>query len=189
MTATNQAQGFVPVLQQQGGGTVRPFCLPGGIPTGYATAIYSNQPVKYTTTGVIAPVAAATDGLLGAFIGVQYTDANGRPQFSNQWVASTTATDIRVWYTLDPGIEYEIQGDGPVARAAIGDQANFSNLTANGAGLSQCTMSATLKGATNTGQLTITGLSLMPGNDWGDAYTLVRVKIAAHQLYPTVAAI
>ena len=65
----------------------------------------------------------------------------------------------------------------------IGDEANLSNTTAgsNVTGLSQCTLSTTLTGAGNNAQMRIVDLAPIPGNAWGDAYTIVRATISKHQ--------
>jgi hypothetical protein len=188
MSSTSAPFGLRPSRMSSGYGTRGEEALPGGIPTGYNTAIYMNQPIKFNSSGEIVP-AAAGDSFVGVFVGVEYTDANGRRQISNQWVANTTATDVVVYFTSDPDMEYEIQAAGSLAQAAIGDQADFSNATANGSGFSQATLSTTLAGAGNSAQLRIVGLALYPDNAWGDTYTIVRVRINEHQFQATVNAI
>ena len=137
--------------------------------------------------------SAATSGyqVAGAFDGCEWTDTTGRRRISNYWPASTSGTAIVAYFYNDPLIVYEIQADGSVAQTAIGDNANFSNLTAGSTttGLSQCTMSATLTGTSTYGQLRIVDLAPYPGNAWGDAYTIVRVQIANHQFVATLNAI
>ena len=78
-----------------------------------------------------------------------------------------------------------------VAQTAIGDNANFSNLTAGSTttGLSQCTMSASLSGTSTYGQLRILDIAPYPGNAWGDAYPILRVSVANSQFVATINAI
>jgi hypothetical protein len=104
---------------------------------------------------------------------------------SNYWPALTayqTGSCVAYFYN-DPNIVYEIQADGSVAQSSIGDEANFTNLTAGSTttGLSQCTMNSTLVGANNVGQVRIVDIAPYPGNDWDDAFTIVRVTVAEHQ--------
>ena len=173
-------------------GLERAQALANGIVSAYSSDILKGQPVKYVTAGVIQPVTS-TEAFVGAFAGVEWTDTTGRRRVSNYWPASTayqTGSCVAYFYN-DPLIVYEIQADGSVAQSAVGDNANFSNLTAgsNVTGLSQCTMSATLTGTSTYGQLRIVDLAPYPDNAWGDAFTIVRVQIAEHQFVAPLNAI
>jgi hypothetical protein len=164
-------------------GLDRAQALANGISSAYGSDILKGQPVKYNN-GVLA-IAAAGDAFVGAFDGVEWTDTTGRRRVSNYWPASTayqTGSCIAYFYQ-DPQIVYEIQADGSVAQTAIGDQADLSNTTdgSNVTGLSQCTLSSTLKGANGQGQMRIVDLAPYPGNAWGDNYTIVRATVAKHQ--------
>jgi len=172
-------------------GLERAQALTNGITSAYSSDILKGQPVKYNN-GVINPVTS-TEAFVGAFSGVEWTDTTGRRRVSNYWPANTayqTGSCIAYFYN-DPLIVYEIQADGSVAQTSIGDNANFSNLTAGSTttGLSQCTMSATLTGTATFGQLRIVDLAPYADNAWGDAYTIVRVQVANHQLVATLNAI
>lgn len=165
--------------------------LGDGIASGLSSNIYMGQPVKFTTAGTITPVTS-TEAFVGVFWGCFYTPPGGLPPvISNFWPANATyvAGTCMAFFTSDPQIVYKIQADGSVAQTSIGDQANFSNLTANnGLGNSACTMSASLVGASSQGQLRITNRELYVNDSWGDAYTDVTVQIANHQfVYPQVA--
>jgi hypothetical protein len=190
MSATSAPFGLRPAFFPTG--LERAQAIANGITSGYTSDILKGQPVKYMTTGVVQPVTG-TEAFAGAFAGVEWTDTTGRRRVSNYWPANTayqTGSCVAYFYN-DPLIVYEIQADGSVAQAAIGDNANLSNL-ANGSnvtGLSQCTMSATLTGTSTYGQLRIVDLAPYPGNDWGDAYTIVRVQIANHQFVSPLNAI
>jgi hypothetical protein len=188
MSASNAPFGLRPAYFPTG--LERAQALANGIASGYSSDILKNQPVAYTSNGTIQPVAS-TEAFAGAFAGVEWTDTTGRRRVSNYWPAGTTGTAIVAYFYNDPLIVYEIQADGIVAQTAIGDNANFSNLTAgsNVTGLSQCTMSATLTGTSTSGQLRIVDLAPLVDNAWGDAYTVVRVQIAKHQFVATINAI
>ena len=181
MSATSAPFGMRPAFHPSG--LDRAQALANGISSAYGSDILKGQPVKYNN-GVLA-IASAGDAFVGAFDGVEWTDTTGRRRVSNYWPASTayqTGSCVAYFYN-DPNIVYEIQADGAVAQSAIGDEANFSNLTAGSTttGLSQCTLSASLAGANNSAQMRIVDLAPYPGNDWGDSYTIVRATVAAYQ--------
>ena len=178
MSATSAPFGLRPAFFPTG--LERAQALANGITSAYSSDILKGQPVKYNN-GVINPVTS-TEAFVGAFAGVEWTDTTGRRRVSNYWPANTAyqAGSCVAYFYNDPLIVYEIQADGSVAQTAIGDNANFSNLTAGSTttGLSQCTMSATLTGTSTYGQLRIVDLAPYADNAWGDAYTIVRVQIA-----------
>ena len=187
MSSTNAPYGLLPVRHPSG--TIRPQGFNNGILSGYNTAIYQYQPVKMSTDGYIQ-AASAGDQILGSFAGVQYVDANGRPNYSNQWLASTSASQIVAYVTTDPQIVYAIQADGSLTQAAIGDEADVSNASAtNGLGFSAATLSTSLVGANNTATLRVVDLYNVPDNAWGDAYTQVLVQVVEHQYVAPKAAI
>jgi len=172
-------------------GLERAQALTNGIPSGYASNILKGQPVEYyANNGVIQPVTS-TEAFSGSFQGVEFTDTTGRRRVSNYWPASTTGTNIIAYFYNDQQIVYEIQADGSVAQTAIGNEANFTNLTAGSTttGLSQCTLSASLVGSSTQGQMRIVDIAPYVDNAWGDAYTVVRVQVAKPQFVAAVTAI
>ena len=156
----------------------------GNVSAGYATNILKGQPVKMNTAGYIE-VAAAGDSFLGAFAGVEWTDSTGRRRVSNYWPANESfqVGSVVAYFYSDPNIVYEIQSDGTLTQAAIGDEANLSNHTAGSTttGLSQATISSSLVGADGEAQLRIIDIAPYPDNAWGDNFVIVRVQIAEHQ--------
>ncbi len=189
MSATNAPFGLRPAFFPTG--LERAQALTNGIPSGYATNILKGQPVSYSAnSGQIIPVAT-TEAFSGSFQGVEFTDTTGRRRVSNYWPASTTGTNIIAYFYNDQQIVYEIQADGAVAQTAIGNEANFTNLTAGSTttGLSQCTMSASLVGSSTQGQMRIVDIAPYVDNNWGDAYTVVRVQISKPQFVAVVTAI
>jgi hypothetical protein len=190
MSTTSAPFGLRPAFHPSG--LDRAQALANGIASGYASNIFKGQPITYSQgTGVIVPVTG-TEAFSGAFAGVEWTDVTGRRHVSNFWPANTayqTGSCIAYFYN-DEKIVYEIQADGVVAQTAIGNEANFSNLTAGSTftGLSQATVSATLVGTGVQGQVRIVDIAPYPGNAWGDAYPIVRVTVAESQFVaPTVA--
>ncbi len=197
MSATLAPFGLRPAFHPTG--LDRAVALAGGIASGYANTILKGQPVQYGTTanggtiGTIIP-AGATGAWIGAFAGVEWTDSTGRTHVSNYWPGGTTyqAGSCIAYFYREPAIEYEIQADGSLAQSAIGNEYNFTNVTAGSTttGLSQATLgAATAVGNGVQGQMRVVGLAPYPDNQWGDAYTIARVQIANSQFYGAVTAI
>lgn len=178
MSTISQPFGLRPSYSPSG--VVRPTAY--SIATGYSANIRQNQPVKIGTDGTIQ-AAAIGDRFIGTFQGVEFTDSDGRRRVSNKWTASTAATDIIAYVTLDPSIVYEIQANGSIAVTDIGKQADFTTITAGSTvtGLSALMLdTATL---TDSGNASLRIIDLAPGPDnaFGDSYTVVQVQIAEHQ--------
>ena len=182
MSSTSAPFGMRPSFHPSG--LDRAVALPNGIASAYGTGILKGQPVALNTSGNII-AATAGSAYQGAFAGHEFTDTTGRRLVSNQWVASTayqTGSCVAYFYN-DANIVYEIQADGIVNQSAIGDEANFTNLTAGSTttGLSALMLdTATLTDSGNA-QLRIIGLSPAPDNDFGDSFTIVQVQVSEHQ--------
>lgn len=182
MSSVSAGFGFRPIYHPSG--VIRPKALPGGIASGYATSIWKGDPVILATATGTLQAAAVENDVIGIFGGVQYTPTVGaRMVFSPYWPASTTyvAGSLVAFYWEDPDLVYEVQANGSIAQAAIGDQAdmvasNGSNVT----GQSSIQLDSSLAGAGVQEQFRITGLALYPDNAWGDAFTIVQVQIAQH---------
>lgn len=184
MSTTLAPFGMRPVFHPSG--LVRAHAIPGGITSGYATALYQGTPVTINTSGNVVIAANAAD-FVGCFDGVEYTDSNGRRQFSKYWTASLTATDIIAYIYDDPLIVYEMQAEGSLAQTAVGDQANFSTTNPRAVGdgstipgTSTTALSTTLAGAASQGMVRVLDKGRYVDNDWGDTYTIVQVQVARH---------
>ena len=189
MSATSAPFGLRPAFHPSG--LDRAQALAGGIPSAYSSDILKGQAVLYVAgSGVIEPVNATGDSLSGAFAGVEWTDTTGRRRVSNYWPANTayqTGSCVAYFYN-DPNIVYEIQADGSVAQTSIGLDANLSNFAAgsNVTGLSQATLNASILSTGVQGQVQILDIAPYPDNDWGDAFTIVRVQVARRQIAAVV---
>lgn len=183
MSASSNPSGIKPKYSQVG--PVRPQAYQYGIASGYASSLYKYQPVTMNTSGNLVQATTAQD-IMGVFAGWEGLDPTGRWFTSNNWLANQTYQTGEFMYAYifqDPSIVYAIQADGSVAQTAIGDQADFTNITSGSSttGLSSCTMNHTLAGASSQGQLRIIELDLSANNAWGDAFTVVHVQIARLQ--------
>lgn len=191
MSATSAPFGLRPVFHPSG--LDRAFALANGIQAvstsgnvsaGYATTIYKGQPVAMNTAGWIE-VATSGTPFLGAFAGVEWTDATGRRRVSNFWPANESfqVGSVVVYYYQDPNIVYEIQAAGSLDQTSVGDEFDITNVS-NGStttGLSQCTLGTSAAGADNVKQMRVIDIAPYPDNAWGDNFTIVRVVIAEYQ--------
>lgn len=175
MSSTSAPFGLRPAYSPSG--IVRPEAM--SILTGYATTIYQYQPVKIHTDGTVQ-AAAVGDRFIGTFMGVEWTDTDGRRRVSNRWTASTAGTEIVAYVTLDPTIVYEIQSNAALAVSNIGEQYDFSAASGNATtGLS----SQMLDVASSAANASLRLIGITPGanNAWGDTYVIAQVQISEHQ--------
>ena len=183
MSATSAPFGLRPAFHPTG--LDRAQALANVIESGYAANILKGQAVKLTAAAGYIVVASAGDPLFGVFDGVEWTDTTGRRRVSNYWPTGTAyqSGSLIAYVWTDPQVVYEIQATGSIAQTAIGAEFDISNATAGSTttGLSQCTMDTTAASANNSKQLRVVNIAPYPGNDWGDAFTIVRVQIAEHQ--------
>ena len=189
MSATYTPFGLKPVYHPSG--IIRSLNYTGAYDTG--AVFYSGTPValdEATTAGVSTLVVAgntpvANKRLAGVFGGVEYTDAAGRRTVS-KWFgpALGTATDVVMWLFMDPEIVYEIQANGAIANTAVGQEFNFTAVTSGqiigngGLGTSTAGLDPTQVAVGVQGQVQVVNLGREIDNAWGDAATIVQVKIA-----------
>lgn len=130
MANTDAPRGAVPIKHLDGSpynGATSPY----KIANAYNTAIFTGDFVKMQATGYIALAAGGDLGLLGVFQGCKYTDANGKPQFSPYWPASTSTfnSEGAVAAVVDaPDVIFEMQMDSDSAtpsQADVGTNADF----------------------------------------------------------------
>lgn len=156
----------------------------GNVSLGYASNIFKNAPVKMNAAGYIENVAS-DEAFLGAFAGVEWTDATGRRRVSNFWPANESfqVGSVIAYYYQDANIVYEIQATGTLTQSAIGDQYNFTNPTAGSTstGLSSAAMGTSGSGSGGTNQLRVINIAPYPDNAWGDSYPIVQVQVALSQ--------
>lgn len=181
MSATSAPFGFRPAYHPTGMDRASKYQIAGA----YGTAIYKQAVVRLDTNGQVIVGAAAAD-LLGVFAGCEYIDATGKPTVSPFWPAGQTiqsGSTVTAWVYEDPDNVYEVQANGSVAQAAVGDQTDVVNVGAGSAstGISSSGVSSTLAGAGVQGQFRIIGFGQQVDNVPGDAFTIVQVQIARHQ--------
>lgn len=180
MSTTSAPFGLRPSYHPSG--YIRPKA--GTITSAYAVNMFQFAPVKIGTDGTLQ-MAAAGDRAQGAFMGVEFTPSTGRRQMSNYWPANQVATEIVAYYTNDPWIVYQIQANGSITQADVGNQADWTTNNTNSGNLITGLSSVALNTATLTDSgsagLRIIGIPAAPDNVPGDTYTIVDVQISEHQ--------
>lgn len=184
MSAALQPFGLKPVYHSSG--LDRAIAYTGGLSS--SATLYQFSPVSINA-GLLTndqATGAAAGTTFGVFDGIEYTDASGRRAVS-KWYSSAlgTITDQLVWVWIDPETVYEVQGNGPINAAAIGREFDYVNPAAGsiigngGLGQSTAALDSTGPVAAGTqGKVVVVGLGRAVGNSWGDAYTVVQVKLA-----------
>jgi hypothetical protein len=186
MPSTSAAFGLRPAFHPSG--VVRPVAMT--IESGYNANILQFQPVLISSTGNIQAAGASTP-FVGSFMGVEFTDTDGRRRVSNKWTAGTSATDIIAYVTTDPAIVYEIQSDATLSIADIGSQMDFDSVTAGSTttGLSAAMLDVATKTTSGNALCRVVNLQPDVNNAWGDAFVVVQVQISEHQFVADRAAI
>lgn len=183
MSTTNAPFGLRCVFHPAGEPRIE--SLVDGILSGYSTSIFTGTPIKRDTNGTIIPCATGADSCIGIFAGCQYTATDGRRIVSAYWPASTSyvaGSMIAQYELIDGNAIYEGQADGSIAMTANGEGINLVDASAGSTytGLSSQALNHTTVGATPA-TFQIVNIAPYPDNAWGDAYTVVRVKISTFQ--------
>ena len=149
--------------------------------SGFATSIFQFSPVRIDdATGALVPAVATNEQVLGVFAGVEFTGTDGRRRVGNFWEANQVGTEIVAYYVGDAQMVYEIQGDGPILQANVGDMADYNALAGNTTtGLSSVSL-ATAGLGNAAAQLRVVGINPAPDNVVGDLFTIAQVQIAEH---------
>lgn len=178
----NAPFGFQPVYHSSG--YVRPQAMT--MTDNYGSNILQYQPVKIAA-GVVVP-AAVGDAFVGTFMGVEFTDSDGRRRVSNKWVGGNVGSNITAYITLDPQIVYQIQSNAAVNVDDIGEQFDFGSITSGSltTGLSTAVLDVASSAA--NAQMRLIGITPGPDNAFGDTYVICQVEISEHQNVATIAA-
>lgn len=179
MSATSAPQGLKCVYHPSG--VARIETLYNAVASTYGTGIYTGTPIKLTTDGTVVPVGTGAETGIGVFIGCFFI-SGGRPFQIPYWPAAQTYdANTVMWFQYEPFDSqaiYEIQANGSIAQTALGEGANLANASQGSTytGLSTQALNATTTGAT-PGTFVIQNVAPYPDNAWGDAYTIVRVRM------------
>lgn len=161
------------------------------IASGYATAIYSGDPVTRIADGTITQ-AAAGGVIIGVFDGVLYTKADGEIVFSRYWPAGQVATGIKAFVYDDPKIVYSVWDDADsdfLTAADVGTSADIIVGTGNAASGLSSVMLDTSNASASAGQLKIRDKVERTGNEWSTvAGTQVEVEVTLNEHFYELAA-
>lgn len=174
---TNAAFGLRPVRYLNGSpwnGAVNSYALTSG----YATAIYTGDPVVALADGTIG-IGVVAIANRGVFMGCKYTDTSGIVQFRPSWTAATSVLTGTIPYALiadDPFLVFSIQetdGSGnagtPLALADRNLNINFRLGTGTAAtGQSTTSIDNSTEATTALLNLKILDLDPTPGNVVGN---------------------
>ena len=189
MTATAAPFGLRPAMHGVGG-INRP--IRRSIDPANTTAIYKGTPVQINIADGFVALATAgvpsgsTNQVDGVFVGCEYYDATGKYNVSSFWPGVTGCTNIVAWVIEDPGVVFEGQAAGSIAQSAIGNGINLSASPGTGStqtGVSTATLATAITGAA---QFVIVDVAQSEDNTWGDAFTIIRVKLAASKYAPAI---
>lgn len=89
------------------------------IASGYGTSMFTGDAVKLDGSGQVN-IGTAGAAIIGIFQGCRYTDSTGNRVFRPYWPASTVATDAVALVADDPSLVLEVQSDGSMTNADIG---------------------------------------------------------------------
>jgi hypothetical protein len=180
MSASKNLTGFRP-SRKRGGGVNNGALNEYRIATATAPGIFKGDLVT-VTLGTIFALENNTDKILGTFEGCRYVDANGDQKYSKNWPTGITATEAFALVNDDPAQTYIVQADAPVTIGDIG-VLNFEVTLGAGStttGASAFGLDAASRGAGHDLPLRIIRILDEPGNEVGDAFTKVEVRIVQH---------
>ncbi len=175
MSATAAPFGLRPVYHPSGNTREVEY----SIDAAYTTSIFKGDPVLLNTNGTITR-SAAGNTLHGVFMGCEYLDSTGKPNYSNFWPGTASCTEIKAWVITDAETVFEIQGVSALTQAAIGDECDISTYAAGSTSTGLSIVSAatgSLAGAGASAQLRIVGVAPYPDNAITDTYPILRVTI------------
>ena len=112
------------------------------IASGYGTNIFNGTVVAIVAGGTIEIVTTNGDdsttfpaGTVGVFVGCTYTDPNSKQKlFSQYWPASTVASDAMAYIVDDPDCLFQVQADGAVTQADLGQNVHLAEVQSTSTG-------------------------------------------------------
>ena len=158
------------------------------IASGYGTNIFNGSIVAIVAGGTIEIVTTNGDnstgfpaGTIGVFVGCTYTDPNtGNITFNQYWPASTVASDAMAYIVDDPDVVFQVQADGAVTQADLGQNVKLAAVQSTSTGDTTTGNSTTAVSATTASTsgfaFRIVDFVDAPGSTIGDAYTDLLVK-------------
>mgnify|MGYP003115471925 CR=1 FL=1 len=112
------------------------------IASGYGTNIFNGSIVAIVAGGTIEIVTTNGDnstgfpaGTIGVFVGCTYTDPNtGNITFKQNWPTGTVASDAMAYVVDDPDVVFQVQADGAVTQADLGQNVHLAAVQSTNTG-------------------------------------------------------
>ena len=150
---------------------------------GTSSVIYQGTPVIPLANGLVDIVGNANGGtvsLLGAFMGCNYTDLDGKPRWANKWPGTSSvksSTEATCVIAAHPDQLFLINTNAAAADSLVHANANFATATSGDSttGISSGGLAVSTAASTNTLNMRIIGFEDTPGND--DATVAGRLAI------------
>lgn len=158
---------------------------------GTSSVIYQGTPVIPLANGLIDIVGAAAGGtvpILGAFMGVRYTDLNGKPTFTNKYPGTASlksSTEATALIAANPDQLFLINCNAAAADSVRNANANFATATSGDSttGISTAELAVSTAATTNTLNLRIVGFDDSPGNDDATAAGRLAIVLLNNHFY------
>jgi hypothetical protein len=158
---------------------------------GTSSVIYEGTPVIPLANGLIDIVGAAAGGtvpILGAFIGVEYTDLTGKPTFTNKWPGTSSvksSTKATALIAANPDQLFLINCNAAATQAVVNANANFATATSGNAttGKSSAELAVSTATTTNTLNLRVVGLEDSPSNADTSAAGILAIVLLNNHFY------
>jgi len=146
------------------------------IASAYDTAIFYGDFVQIVSSGTVEKAAVTTSvaaGIVGIFVGCTYTDPNSSQMtFSQQWTASTVASDAYAYVVDDPKLLFRMQADEAIAQTGLGNNVSaVSTAGSTSIGRSKNALDGSSVATTNSLPLRIVDFVDGPTSTVGDTYT------------------
>ena len=158
------------------------------IAAGYGTNIYNGSIVSIVAGGTIEIVTTNGDnstpfpaGTIGVFVGCTYTDpSTGNITFKQNWPTGTVASDAMAYIVDDPDVVFQVQADGAVTQADLGQNVHLAAVQSTNTGdttTGNSTSAVSATTAVTSGfAFRIVDFVDAPGSTIGDAFTDLLVK-------------
>jgi hypothetical protein len=167
------------------------FTIQTGATAGTSSVIYQGTPVIPLTNGMIDIVGNANGGtvpLLGAFLGCNYIDLNGKPKWSPYWpgTAAVMANSVATAeVAAHPDQLFLINCNAAAADSIIHANANFATATSGSttSGLSSAELAVSTADTTNPLNLRIIGFEDTPANSDASAAGRLAIVLLNNHFY------
>ena len=158
------------------------------IASGYGTNIFNGAIVSIVAGGTIEIVTTNGDnstpfpaGTIGVFVGCTYTDpSTGNITFKQNWPTGTVASDAMAYIVDDPDVVFQVQADGAVTQADLGQNVHLAAVQSTNTGdttTGNSTSAVSATTAVTSGfAFRIVDFVDAPGSTIGDAFTELLVK-------------